>query len=124
MLMHTTDDRDLPMTHVTAGMRVVDQSGDDVGIVKLVRMGDPQAVTTEGQGGGGGLAETLAGVIGGTEPDVPAQFAAQLLRSGYLKIDCSGVFAGDAYVPADEVATVTNNIVRLSSDSESLIKES
>ncbi|WP_212990844.1 hypothetical protein [Actinoplanes auranticolor] len=122
--MHTTDDRDRPMAQIRAGMRVVDQSGDDVGTVKLVRMGDPQAVTTEGQGGGGGLAETLAGVIGGTEPDVPAQFAAQLLRSGYLKIDCSGVLAGDAYVPADEVATVRDDIVHLSSDSDSLIQES
>jgi hypothetical protein len=123
MLMHTTDDRDPPMTRVTAGMRVVDRAGDDVGTVKLVRMGDPQAVTTEGQGGGG-LGETLAGFVGEAEPDVPAQFAAQLLRAGYLKIDCSGVFAGDAYVPADEVATVRDNIVHLSSDSFSLIKES
>jgi hypothetical protein len=124
MLMHSTDDRDPPMAQVTAGMRVVDLAGDDVGTVKLVRMGDPQAVTTEGQGGGGGPMEKLAGFLGGAEPDVPAQFAAQLLRSGYLKIDCSGVFAGDAYAPAGDVATVRDSTVHLNTDSGSLIKES
>ena len=122
--MHTTDDGDRAMAQIRAGMRVVDRAGDDVGTVNLVRMGDPQAVTTQGQGGSGGPMDRLAGLVGGTEPDVPAQFAAQLLRSGYLKIDCSGVFAGDAYAPADEIATVRDNTVHLTSGSDSLIKES
>lgn len=122
--MHTTDDRDPPLAQVTEGMRVVDLAGDDVGTVKLVRMGDPQAVTTEGQGGDGGLTDTLAGFVGAAEPDVPTQFAAQLLRSGYMKIDCSGVFAGDAYAAAGDVATVRDSVVHLSTDSDSLIKES
>jgi hypothetical protein len=112
------------MAQISAGMRVVDRTGDDVGTVKLVRLGDPQAVTTEGQGGGGGLTETIAGLVGEAEPDVPEQFAAQLLRTGFLKIDCSGVFAGDAYAPADEVAAVRDNTVHLRSGSDSLVEES
>jgi hypothetical protein len=123
-VMHTNDDGDPPMAHVNAGMRVVDRIGDDVGTVKLVRMGDPQAVTSEGQGGVGGPLDAVAGLVGESEPDVPAQFAAQLLRTGYLKIDCSGVFAGDAYAPADEVAAVRDDTVHLSSVRGSLVKES
>lgn len=113
-----------PIADVVDGMRVVDHHGEDVGTVTMVRMGDPQAVTADGQGGGGGLTDAIAGFLGGTEPDVPRQFAEQLLRRGYLKIDCSGVFAGDAYAPADEVAAVEGGTVRLRSARESLIKES
>lgn len=122
--MHTTDDQGPPIAQISAGMRVVDRAGDDVGIVKLVRMGDPQAVTAEGQGGGGSPLDAMADFVGEGEPDVPAQFAARLQRSGYLKIDCSGLFAGDAYAPADEVAAVRGSTVHLSSERDSLVKES
>ncbi len=121
--MHTNDNGNPPMAQISAGMRVVDRSGDDVGTVKLVRRGDPHAVTLEGQGGVGGPLDAVAGLIGEAEPDVPTQVAAQLLRTGYLQIDCSGAFAGDAYAPADEVAAVDDSTVRLSSARNSLIKE-
>jgi hypothetical protein len=43
--MHTTDDGGAPIARISEGMRAIDRAGDDVGIVKLARMDDPQAVT-------------------------------------------------------------------------------
>ena len=37
-----------PMTRVQEGMRVVDAAGEDLGKVEYLQMGDPGAVTTEG----------------------------------------------------------------------------
>lgn len=122
--MHTPERRTPPIARVSEGMEVIDGAGEVVGVVKLVRMGDQQAVTTEGQGGGGELSDAIAGLVGGTEPDVPGQFAARLLRSGYLKIDCSGFLTGDVYAPADEIAEVRGSTVQLTSYRHSLVKES
>jgi hypothetical protein len=109
---------------VVNGMRVVDHHGEEVGTVTMVQMGDPQASTAEGQGGDGGYAQAVTHFFRDPEPDVPRQFAEQLLRRGYLKIDCSGVFSGEAYAPADEVAAIEGSTVRLRTARESLIKES
>ncbi|GAB2584770.1 hypothetical protein Aab01nite_53750 [Paractinoplanes abujensis] len=67
---------------------------------------------------------TVADLIRGGEPDVPDQFAARLLRTGYLKIDCSGLFTGDVYAPADEITAVYQNTVRLGRGRASLMRES
>ncbi len=40
-----------PISKVMNGDRVVDSTGKEIGTVKFVKMGDPNAVTDEGQGG-------------------------------------------------------------------------
>ena len=40
-----------PITQVKIDNRVVDSTGKEIGRVKFVKMGDPTAVTTAGQGG-------------------------------------------------------------------------
>jgi len=115
-----------PIEQVREGMHVVDSTGDKIGKVEDIRMGDPEAVTDEGNElGDTGFLGDLAQAIGGDErePDVPGPARAKLLRTGYIKVD-SGFFAGaDRYVAADMIASVSDDTVRLRMPKDRLIKE-
>jgi hypothetical protein len=126
-----------PITLVREGMTVVDASGEELGTVDQVQMGDPTAVTTQGQdagddggvfaapvgatggsgsglgAGGGGLAAPLAASGVGGDLDLPEAFGADLRRVGFVKIDGKGLFDRDRYAAADEIADVSGQTVRL-----------
>jgi hypothetical protein len=104
-------DRIGPIEQVHEGMRVVDADGDEVGTVELVKMGDPGAVTTEGQD------------TGLDEPYLPAPFADRLLRVGFLKVDRKGLFSRDVYVAATEIDRVDKDTVVLSVPQRMLLTE-
>ncbi|MCK0116281.1 hypothetical protein BCE75_10322 [Isoptericola sp. CG 20/1183] len=105
-----------PIRHVTEGMRVVDVEGETVGKVEAVRMGDAGATTSSGQGMDSGADDPLsllADAFGaGTQLDEHTQ--ERLLRIGFLRVDAKGVFTGDRYVEADQIADVVDDEVRLS----------
>ena len=111
------------MTQVRPGMRVFDRNGEAVGSVDLVRMGDPQAVTTEGQVGPGGdsVIDVLARGLDGGGTQVPRQLAQQMLRSGYVKIDGAGLFTKDLYATPDDIAAVVGEDVQLSVTTDRLV---
>jgi hypothetical protein len=90
-----------PIEQVREGMRVVDATGKDVGRVEFVQLGDPDAVTTQGQ------------ARAGIEPRVPGELAERLMRIGFVKVDRKGFFKSDAYVGADEIDRVEGEIVHL-----------
>lgn len=100
--------------HVRTGMRVVDASGEEVGTVDDLKMGDPGAVTAAGQTSGQGdpISEVAADLTG-REPDVPPQQAERMLREGYLKVDGKGLFSTDFYARAEQVARVEGDTVHL-----------
>ncbi|WP_319461901.1 hypothetical protein [Micromonospora sp. RTP1Z1] len=102
------------ISRVTTGMRVVDATGMEVGTVDLVQRGDPIAVTvqTPTADPGSSLDELIESAAV-EEPDVPADLAARLLRSGYLKVSTELARTGAVYVLADRIATVTGDQVRL-----------
>ena len=127
-------------------MKVVDANGEDLGKVEYIKLGDPQAATTAGQGLGAGTG-TGAGVLGaagsGTnavsdgaatpllggdsylgdlEPNVDEPLRSELLRSGFIKIDGKGWIDTDRYVPADQIASVANDTVMLSVTKERLLE--
>ncbi|MEV1003550.1 hypothetical protein [Nonomuraea sp. NPDC050202] len=114
------------ISQVHAGMKVVDRDGKELGTVEFVRMGDPQAATTEGQESGDrpGLVPALAAVFHDAEPDLPPALAARLVRTGFVKVDAKGLFSRDLYVAADQVAGIEGDVARLSVDAGSLAKES
>src|SRR6266511_3290264 len=85
-----------PLAQARSGMRVVDSSG---------------------------LVQGVAEVLDRSEPDVPAPLAERLRRTGYLKVDASGLFARDLYVEASQVAGVSEEGVRLSVGRDELIEE-
>ena len=124
----------LPTTaleRVREGMTVVDESGRRLGTVARVRMGDPQAVTTQGEqspasdpgvvvaptaeaGGPTGLG-FVAPVLsaGGGGLDLPDPLRSHLLRTGFVEVDGPDLEGPARYVPGDRVADVTDSTVHL-----------
>jgi len=111
---------------VQEGMRVVDASGEDIGKVEYVQMGDPDAVTTQGN------ERTVTGLAGtvlegdlpdASEPDVPNPLRSSLRRTGFLKIDGKGLRDKDRYVSSERVRDVSGDVVRLDLRKAQLIPE-
>ncbi|MEV0152858.1 hypothetical protein AB0H57_03845 [Micromonospora sp. NPDC050686] len=102
------------LSRVTTGMAVMDANGREVGTVDLVQRGDPTAVTVQAPtpDPGGSLDELIESAAA-EEPDVPADLAARLLRTGYLKVTSDLARSGAVYVLADQIATVADGRVRL-----------
>src|SRR6476660_8122881 len=116
-----------PIEMVREGMHVVDSTGEKVGKVEGLKMGDPGAETEQGNelqdtGLLGNIAEAFAGDE--REPDVPGPARARLLRSGYIKVDHGFLIETDRYVPADLIASVSGETVHLRVPKDRLLKES
>lgn len=119
--------QDGPLTRLLAqireGMTVVDATGEEVGTVEYVKMGDPQAATTEGAVADrdNTLIEDAARAFGAdAEPDVPEPFRSELLREGFVKVDGPGWFGADRYLRAVDISDVTMDTVRLRVAKEAL----
>jgi len=116
---------DGPIAQVREGMDVIDASGDKIGTVEMIKMGDPQAATVDSDvptenWPGPGYRRFFAW---NTEPDLPPAIATRLMRTGFIKIDAKGLFAKDRYVAADRIASVSNDAVRLTVNKDDLAKE-
>jgi len=96
-----------PIESVREGMDVFDASGNRVGRVVSVKMGDPDAVTAQGQqpGRDGGILGAIASGLDGS-PDLPAERKERLLRLGYVEIDTPGL-GHHGYESAQAVERVT-----------------
>lgn len=100
---------------VYEGMTVVDRQGEKLGKVEAVKMGDPAAATTKGEKlEQGGLFHQIATSIFGPEIKLPQALRDNLLRSGFIKIDGPDLLDTDRFVPANKIASVTNDTVTLS----------
>ena len=97
---------------VREGMIVVGSDGKEIGKVALIRMGDPEAVSTEGQ------ERTISFVTLGyhDEPDVPEDLRPGLVRMGYVKVERGGILGigeKEHYVRSDRIANVSGDQVLL-----------
>jgi hypothetical protein len=106
-----------PISRAAIGDKVVDSTGKEVGTVKFVKMGDPNAVTAEGQ------EDDSPGFLGlGDDYDMgnlPEQARHQLMRVGFIHIDVS--WADDRFAGAGQIARVARNTVYLSVPETDLI---
>ena len=113
------------LARIQAGMKVIDASGNEVGTVDHVKMGQPDAATTQGNepqpGPFGGLIHAVLGER--PDPDVPEPFRSRLLRSGYVKVDGPGLAGVDRYVSPDQVAGVDDDGVLLAVSQGDLVQE-
>jgi hypothetical protein len=100
-----------PISQVVEGMRVFDASGQEVGTVEYVKLGDPEAITKTGE-------ETDNG-----EPRVAGELRERLLRLGFIKVDRKGFLKSDGYVAADEIDRVQDGAVRVSVTDKEMLKE-
>jgi hypothetical protein len=109
-----------PIDLAVTGMRVVDANGDELGKVDDVKMGDPSAVTTQGEEyDDGDLIDDIGqAVFGGS--DLPDQIRHNLIRVGYLRIDGKGWFDTDYFAAADQIQRVEGDTVHLSVAKEAL----
>ncbi len=115
---------------VRTGMNVIDANGNRIGVVKFVKMGDPEAATPVGQGEPGPdyqnvLTGDVRDVYGDeVEPDVTDPARSRMLRTGFIRIDAAGL-AGlvtrDRYASADEIADVSGDAVTLSVSKDQLV---
>ncbi len=103
-----------PIERVYQGMTVVDADGKEIGKVALVRIGDPEAASLDGEWRG---EVSIAGtVFVEAEPDLPRELRHSLLRMGFIKVDRSGILGiGDKkhYVGSDKIAGVSGDRVTL-----------
>lgn len=112
---------------VRDGMQVVDSSGDDLGKVTYVKMGDPDAVTTQGESTpmDGGLLGDAEGLFGGEdEPKTEGSEREQMIRTGFVKVGGGGLFRKARYATAGQIASVSGDTVTLSVMKDGLVKES
>lgn len=99
---------------VREGMHVVASDGKKVGKVEDLKMGDPEAVTSDGQTDPetGGLVNTAIDGFA-VSSKLPRHAAERLLRMGYVKVDKPGLLAGHAYFASDELDRVEDDTVWL-----------
>ena len=110
---------------VRVGIAVEDATGDDVGTVEYVKMGDRSAATARGSITPGDSDFVRIGLeaLAGEEPDVPEPKRSQLLRYGFIKVDGSGLTDTDRYVRGDKVRDVVDETVRLKVRKDQLLAE-
>ena len=110
------------INQIREGMRVVDVTGEELGKVEYVQMGDPEAVTVQ-DGAPGEPGDLIRGFLGVGEPDVPEPLRSRLLRFGYAKIDGPGWIDTDRYVTADLIQSISGDTVTLKVDKDRVIAE-
>lgn len=90
-----------PIERVQKGMNVFDPTGERLGEVEYVQMGDARAATSPAdRDQTPGFIEAVVEAVTGPEPDVPQPLRSRLLRTGYIKVDGPGLTDRDRYVPA------------------------
>ena len=112
------------MVLIREGMDVEDASGELIGKVTDIRMGDPYATAGEVQEPATRPVAGFAVAMGADgEPNVASWLAGRLRRTGYIKIDDKRHFRRDHhyYASADEIVSVEADTVRLSKVCDELI---
>jgi hypothetical protein len=106
-------------------MKVIDSAGEEIGKVEIVKMGDPGAATVGACADrDGGLIQDFAEAFGfESEPELPAQLRARLMRIGFVKVDAKGLFASSRYVTPDKIAGVSADTVRLNVRKDQMAEE-
>jgi hypothetical protein len=108
---------------IKIGMEVDDATGERIGEVADLHLGDPDAIDV-GRGDASMPGEGFAIAMGAhREPNVEPGLVNRLLRAGYIKIDDKRHFRRDHhyYAIADDIAAVEEGVVRLAKPVAELI---
>lgn len=120
-----------PILQIRTGMEVYDRQEERVGTVTEVYLGDGTefdrelgvAPATPGRTPERrqSILEDLGAALGDRD-SLPEVARDHLLRVGYIVIDAAGLFAGECFASADQVADVQEDRVLLSIASDELIR--
>jgi hypothetical protein len=117
-----------PLDRIREGMSVVDDGGRDLGKVTHLRLGDPGAVSMEGnEPRRGELIEADPPFLDdqafamGTPPvyadepdalrDLPVSLREHLLRGGFIEVDGHGLDGAERLIPSDRIREVSDDVV-------------
>ncbi len=110
------------ISHVRPGMTVVDATGEALGTVDYVRMGDPGAATVGADmPADPGFFEAI--FASQSEPDLPEPLRSRLLRLGFIKVDGEGWIDTDHYVTADLIDRVSGDTVTLTATKDRILSD-
>jgi hypothetical protein len=118
---------------IREGMAVYDRADRKVGTVRGVFMGsvDPEDARRQAAEAappppvddpGSALPRAVAQAFRPNE-SIPDELRERLEHKGYIAIDRAGLFAGDRYATADQIARVADDRVLLSASSDELARE-
>jgi hypothetical protein len=112
---------------IEKGMKVFDNSGDEVGTVEWVHFGEVEGPpsTSAASPSTGPAQSDLVEIIGNafSSDNLPQELRERMLMYGFVKMDSKKLFGADRYVMADQIARVEKNGVHLVvADSEGLLK--
>lgn len=109
---------------VQEGMTVRDATGEELGTVERVKMGNPDTATTRGSTNQRDtpLVDIVASAFGAGD-DVPEPKRSQLLRYGFIRIDGAGLMDSDRFVRADKIKQVAGDTVMLAVSKDQLLTE-
>jgi hypothetical protein len=113
---------------IKKGMKVFDNSGDEIGTVEWVHFGEVQGPPATGAAspstelGASDLIESVGNAF--KSDDLPKELQERLLMHGFVKMDSKTLFGADRYVMSDQIDRVDKNGVHLTvADSEGLLKD-
>jgi hypothetical protein len=119
------------LTQIYEGMTVYDPEGGKIGTVKHVRFGAATeeaderglgpATTADSGSSETSLFEDFAKAISPNKP-LPEELAQRLLRRGFIRIDCTGIFASDRFAMSNQIAHVSDDQVTLGVTRDALLK--
>jgi hypothetical protein len=119
-----------PLTRVYEGMTVHSRTGERIGTVEYVHLGEWAEADDYGQeptarpvfdGYGGSFIEDFARTMILTER-IPVMVRDRLLHHGFIKVNSAGLFAADRYVMPDQIASVSTDGVLLRVGRDELMK--
>jgi hypothetical protein len=127
----TSAQADLILTRVYEGMKVYDEIGEKIGTVEYVYPGDlteaadehgPALATPSSfEDHQNSLIEDFARDVALSE-QVPDPWRERLLHHGFLRINSTGLFTADCYVMPEQIASVSDDHVRLHISRREVIK--
>jgi hypothetical protein len=120
---HLFHDAAGPITNVREGMTVRDVTGQELGTVEYVKMGNPDAATAGGNTYQSNDLIEAAMAAFGTGSEVPEPERRQLLRYGFIRIDGPSLSDTDRFVRSDKIKEVSGETVTLAVSKDQLVSE-
>jgi hypothetical protein len=107
---------------IQEGMKVFDNSGDEVGTVEWVHFGEVKGAASPSTGPVSSDWDEIVGDAFSSDK-LPKELRERLLMHGFVKMDSKKLFGADRYVMFDQIDRVEKNGVHLTvADSEGLLE--